>query len=147
MKFLLSRGFLSGVFLLGLVLVIMFLWVSPINKICGSNINSGICESTLFLIGVVSKYAIIPLLAPVILTVPFSLKVFNSWKRFAIFAAPAVVVLSLLVDYYWGGGNRIGAGVYAALIIIALYVLYFTTSIGIIAWAAWRDHKHARLQG
>lgn len=147
MKFLLSRVFLSGVFLFGLVLVVVILWVSPINKICGSDINSNICESTLFFIGVVSKYAVIPLLAPVILTVPFSLKVFNTWKRFAVFAAPAVVVLSLLVDYFWGGGHRIGAGVYAALVIIVLYVLYFATSIGIIAWAAWHEHKVKGLRG
>ncbi|MEX2340935.1 MAG: hypothetical protein WD605_01295 [Candidatus Paceibacterota bacterium] len=74
-------------------------------------------------------------LLPLIITLPFRPVVFEAWKKFAVWAVPILVIITIaLASIETSSG--IGGGVEQMMIlyaIIGLYVLYLITSLIIIA--------------
>ena len=81
---------------------------------------------------------------PSILTFLFSLvilplasAVFEAWKRFAVWAVPAMLAITALL-IFGGEGNAYFSFGFGPFILMILYGLYFLVSLAIIIVAAWR---------
>jgi hypothetical protein len=84
-------------------------------------------------------------LAPVLLTLPFSKRVFEWWRNFALGAIP--VMLLLLVPLLVGGGGNAYIGLGGGFFIViagVLYSIYFVISLLIIGITAWGTRKHKK---
>ena len=115
------------------------------NSICpGSDLNSLLCNTNIYdpaynissiLVLVSLVFAV--LLVPFIFTLFFSSNVFESWKKFAVWAIPVTLVLSVIL-MIGGEGNSYFSFGFGPFILAVLYGAYFVISLVVIGVAALR---------
>ena len=115
-----------------------FLQWYRISSICESAYS--FCSDFLFYTKNISAI-LFWLLLPALLTTPLASGVFESWKRFAIWAAPLVLALSALLLFAGESGPYGFSLGITPLILLVLYGLYFLVSLVIIGVAAVKTRK------
>jgi hypothetical protein len=111
-----------------------YAWISYSQCFSEPNLTSPIA-----FIGIALLSAVTPFL---LITLPFPVAVFESWKKFAIWAVPIMVVLTSLIVLGGEGGSYINFGVGPFLLMI-LYGLYCFVSLIVIILAALKTRKKA----
>lgn len=82
------------------------------------------------------------LLLPWLLTLPFRAAIFDTWKKFAVFTIPPILVATYFIGQMSSGGGVGVAGFHPGLVYIpVLYGAYFLISIGIIIYAIVRERR------
>lgn len=138
MKFL-DKKIIFAVLVL-LVIAVVLIQHYKVSTLCTFNSTWNFdCSNRLALFRDISLYLSF-LTAPVVLTLPFKNYVFESWKKFAKWVVPALLVITvLLVSIDTGGG--IGSLIEQMMIfygIVGLYLLYLLASLIIIFRAWWK---------
>jgi hypothetical protein len=141
MKFL-SKKTLFLVFLGGLITAtsLSSLWICGASNIfhhtrCVRLLDSLII-SILFDITAFLVLALLPLL----FTIPFHNRVFESWRNFALWAVPVTLVLSALLMLGGEGGSYFSYG-FGPFILMLLYGAFVAVSLIVIIVAALKERK------
>ncbi len=138
MKFL-TKKIVSFSFSLFISIYTFLQWYR-VSKLCiFENIQNYQCMNIFFNIKIFSFYITL-LVLPALLTLPFRQTLFESWKRFAVFAVPVILALTALLMLGDEGDPYISLG-FGPFILMVLYGLYFFISLIIIIVAALRKYK------
>ncbi|RJQ34779.1 hypothetical protein C4568_01895 [Candidatus Parcubacteria bacterium] len=123
--------------LLSVLALVFFAYGNGGETFCG---NSWECNELITSIAFVFLAASI-LLIPSLATFPLKGQAFVDWKRFAVFAIPVVIALTIyLINLDVSdamGGLLVGQLILMAL--VGLYALYFLISFCIIGYAWWKS--------
>lgn len=128
-----------------LVLVIVLLIYTGIqlyafNLICTSDgVYNYDCGKLFFSLKFFSLYIGI-LLFPSVFTLPFPIIVFERWKRFAKWAVPVVVILTLILTLSKEGGAFFSYG-FSGFFLVILYAWFAIHSLTLIAYTAIKEHR------
>lgn len=110
-------------------------WYINFLTICESDFCTNIAGLMLY-----TSIALFFLLVPSLLTLPLKLRVFETWRSFALWAVPITLALSALIVIGGEGNAYISFGV-GPFFLMILYGLYFLISLIIIAVSWWKTRK------
>ena len=116
-----------------------------IQELCDYD-TSNWCRDNWSLLGDVGKATFWPTILfffTYILAVPFQIKIFENWKRFAFFSTPIMIIATyLIINMPDSGGAWGGPSIHlGTLLLPLLYGLFFLTSIIIIGVSALRSRN------
>jgi hypothetical protein len=137
MKFLTPKNIALLVFALSVIVI--FASQYSLRNICPPNVIGDFCGDFFYILrslGNILAY----LLVPVLLMLPFSLTVFESWKKFALWAVPIMLVLTGLLVLGGEGSSYFSFG-FGPFILTLLYGAYFLASLIIIVLAILKERK------
>ena len=143
LNFITKKTFLIfSLFVTTLFLLFIFLGTNSCyrNEFCNIFRNSILSDDLFFTI-------IFPIfLAISLITYPLHKNIFTRWKRFAIWATPVVVTLSIIIANIDTGGGIGGLieGQMVLFTLFALHILYFITSLAVIALAWWKERSSSK---
>lgn len=139
MKFITKRRLLTASLVIGVGVYLFALllgtdWCEG-NLVCSKYFYWGTYTDSIVLTISGFVFATLPI---TLITYPFSDRIFEAWKRFAVYAVPMV-----LIGYYYIEESGIGRGWldFTIVYLMMLYGTFFLISLIIIAVAAWRGRS------
>ena len=128
-------------FILSILLLAIPLTAIIIQELCNYR-ESNWCQSHWSLIGNVGKITLWPsliLFITLILSCFFKASVFESWKKFAVWAVPVILILTYFITRDTGGSNFFSMD-FSVYFLAIVYGLFFLTSLVIIAISAFKKN-------
>ncbi len=143
MTYLTKKIFASIFLLAGSSFVLLQLYkVSRLCTVEGTTYYS--CLDIAANVKIISFYLTL-LLLPLVFLIPFRHSLFETWKRFAVFTIPPILVATYFIGQMSSGGGVGVVGYHPGLVYIPLlYGAYFLISIGIIMYAIIRERRVGR---
>jgi|SRR3989344_3242427 len=129
-----------SVFFSLLALGVVVIWNFNINNVCSVNGALSISCSEVFGVLLYTLIALTLSFIPSLLTLPLASAVFEAWKRFAVWAVPAMLAITALL-IFGGEGNAYFSFGLGPFILMILYGLYFLVSLIIIITVALKERK------
>lgn len=122
---------------------LFFLQTVGVSQICtGDGVRNWTCTEYLGVFKTLLLYGV-ALLSPIVVLLLFNSKVFEAWKKFAIWAVPVILVMVTALSSVETGGG-IGGMVEQRMLaaaIIGLYAGYMIASVAIIGTSWWKSRE------
>lgn len=140
----LSKKIFFSTFVVSVGLYAFLQWYR-ISRLCTINGSYHLkCSDIFFYTKMLSAYLAI-LLLPFFLTLFFAPSVFGTWRKFAAWAIPIVLILTFTISRMSDGGGVGVAGFHPGLLLLpVLYGVYFITSFAIIIGTAMRGRRERK---